>query len=513
MNKVIDCRTLFSITLFLLLGVGFLVGQDDAAKPNAAESAKVSGPTDGVLSVDRAWEFRPYRVRVWVCTDGSPGINANFDRLVNGLARRAELADPSGWELLISRAPNPWAFRFPNIIEDAETQSGFHEIPEIAFDDKLMVVCLNSVGGLVHCRVREYDVLTQQWGSLVTRKIAQKTQLDATIYDMVATAFMPLARVDKVDKQNNVFMRARGVNLCERAQLNAEGEWEMVTNSGSPVYVRDDDKFLPIIRRTGRDGKLSKLEPIPFTFLTITAMQGADVETKIQSTARAPLAGRTSKRAQKLALVIRPPEEDSTLRLVSRDDETHPLEGFEVYSRYVGQVKDSPSEFLGQSDWRGEIKIPPSENGLRLILIKRGTRPLAKLPIMPGLYKRLQSTLLNDEARLNAEGIIKGLRSEVLNLVAQRAVYESQIEAELDRGNIDGARGMLDKYRALPTLDQLRSRMTDDRTRLKGQTEDKREMDYIDRMFSTLRQIIGENVGASKSTELLQRIQEAAPSN
>lgn len=482
-------------------------GQEADKKNEVVEQ----GPTDGVLPVDRAWDYRPYRVRVWICTDGSADINANVPKLIRGLKRTSELVDPSGWELLVSRAPNPWAFRFPNIIEDAEKSSGFDQLPEIQFDDKLMVVCLRSDGGLIHCRVREYDVLTQQWSALVQREIAQRSQLDATVYDLVATAFMPVARVDRVDKTNAVFMRARAVNLCQRAQMTADGQWELADNSGSPVWVRNDDKFLPIIRRTGRDGKLSKLEPIEFTFLTINELTGPDIVAQVQSTQRAPLAGRTSKRAQKIALVIRPPEEDTTLSLVSRDDESHALEGFEVYSRRVGATKEEPSDYLGLTDWRGSVQIPPSEHGLRVIYIKRGSRPLKKLPIMPGLYKSLKTTLPNDEARLNAEGIIKGLRSEVLNLVAQRAVYEDQIQIALDKNNLEGAKHMLDKYRALPTLDALRSRMTDDETRLKAQTSDKREMDYINNMFSTLRQIIGDNVGESKSTKLLQQIQQATP--
>ena len=498
--KLLTDYRLLAIVALLCFGAGtFAQAQDED-----------STPPDGVLSVDRAWDYRPYRVRVWICADGSPDINANFDRLVNGLKRRSELADPSGWELLISRAPNPWAFRFPQIIDKAEEHSGFSEIPGVEFDDKLMVVCLKSSGGRIQCRVREYDLLTQQWGALLQREVVQRSHLDATIYDMVATAFMPLARVDRVDKDNNVFMRARAVNLCQRAQLNAEGGWDLAANSGSPVWVRDDDRFLPIIRRTDRDGNLIKLEPVEFTFLTIEELDGPDVTAKVQSATRAPLAGRTSKRAQKFALVIRPPAENSTLTLISRDDDAHPMEGFEIFSRWIGATKDEPSDYLGQSNWRGQIAIPPSDQGLRVIYVKRGSRVLKKLPIMPGLYKNLTSTLPNDEARLNAEGVIRGLRSEVLNLVTQRAVYEQQIEAELDKNNVEGARKMLNKYRALPTLDQLRSRMTDDRTRLKAQTEDKRETDYIDRMFSTLRQIIGENVGASKSTELLERIQKAS---
>ena len=296
----------------------------------------------------------------------------------------------------MSRAPNPWGYRLPVLLEsviESDVIAGLAELPELKYDDKLMVVCLESKGGLVSCRVRELDLLTRQWGAVVKREVAEKSQLDATAFDLVSTAFMPIARVERVDQNNNVYLRARAVNACKRLIRTLDGKWEVVDNVGSPVWVRNDDRFLPIIRRTDRSGEISQLEPIEFTFLSISEVDGADVTTKIQSYHRAPLAGRTSKRAQKLAWVIRPPEQSTELKFVSRDDEEYPLEGFEVYSRRVGAEKEEASEYLGVSDWRGLISIPPSEHGLRIIYVKRGNRPLKKLPVMPGLYSRLQTTL------------------------------------------------------------------------------------------------------------------------
>ena len=278
---------------------------------------------------------------------------------------------------------------------------------------------------------------------------------------------------------------------------------------GSPVWVRNDDRFLPIIRRTDRSGEISQLEPIEFTFLSISEVDGADVTTKIQSYHRAPLAGRTSKRAQKLALVIRPPEQSTELKFVSRDDEEYPLEGFEVYSRRVGAEKEEASEYLGVSDWRGLISIPPSEHGLRIIYVKRGNRPLKKLPVMPGLYSRLQTTLPNDEARLNAEGIIKGLESEILNLVAQRALYEKRIDNAVNKNKIELAEKIFELYDDLPKPDSMMLRMSNDESRLKSQTSDKRERAFIDQMFGGLREMVSTSLSTSESYELRQKILDA----
>ena len=78
----------------------FVLAQEAAVTVSEADEEKPAGPTDGVLSVDRAWDYRPYRVRTWICTDGAPAVNANLDRLMEGLERRSSWqtqADGSCW--------------------------------------------------------------------------------------------------------------------------------------------------------------------------------------------------------------------------------------------------------------------------------------------------------------------------------------------------------------------------------------------------------------------------------
>ena len=81
--------------------------------------------------------------------------------------------------------------------------------------------------------------------------------------------------------------------------IDEELTWKSVPNIGSPAFVRESDRFMPIIRRTDRAGNLVKLEPIDFTYLTVNAVEDAVLRTSIESAQRAPLSQRKSKRAQK----------------------------------------------------------------------------------------------------------------------------------------------------------------------------------------------------------------------
>ncbi len=486
------------------------VGSERLLPPVVDEFTPGISDHDLDRGIERAWEYRPYRVAVWYCLDGSPELNALYPSLVEEVTRRSELIDPSGWDLAVGKAPSQWRWRFLQSIETPEKCAGFETLPMLENYDKLMIVCLNGEAGQIRYRVREFDMQTRQWGPLLVRETMQRHRLAASIMDAVKLAFMPLTRVDRVtekDGKDEVFIQARAINACVRTQLNSELQWEVVPITDSPVYIKDDDRLLPVIRRTDRLGNLIKLEPIDFTFLTIDQNDGSQLQCSIKSYLRAPLAGRTSKRAEKLALVIRPPDQPSVLFLESRTEPKIPLEGFEIWSRRPGATIEEPSEYLGKTDWRGSIEIPPSPDGMRIIFVKRGARPLKQLPIIPGFRKTLVTTVTNDEASLFAEGILLGIQQEILNLVIQRQVYESDISEYLKQKKLEEAKVAFKEYQSLESPREIKTRMADEEVRLKTRAADKRESDYISQRFERLRTLLNSRLVDSKENELQLEIQ------
>ena len=147
---------------------------------------------------------------------------------------------------------------------------------------------------------------------------------------------------------------------------------------------------------------------------------------------------------------------------------------------------------------------------MRILYIAHGSRRLKKLPIIPGLYDFLETTVPDDETRLYAEGVISGLNSEILNLVAQRNVFEPEIDFALQKNDLQLARELLGQYQKLTTPQDLKTRLADEESRLQSQTENNRELDYIDTMFDTLREILDSKLVDSKESELLQRLQDAS---
>ena len=520
---------------------------------------------------NRAWEYRPYHVAVWFCLDGSPALNSVYQQVALDVTRRSELLDPSGWDLTTGLAPSKWRYRFNNYLERPEKLADLADVKSLQTYDKLIIVCINSEIGQTAVRIREFDITTQQWGPLVERNLAQLSNLGRSVMDGIVGAFMPIAKIDRIDEisyedekgkpriRDEVVMQIRGIQSCVRTrrELRSTGaktfsdddpesdtatdsaqpippesgsptsdesaeqrqaqeykfEWISEPTQGSPVYVRDQDRMLPVIRRTDRKGNLVKLEPIEFTFLTVDEQDGPVLKASIESYHRAPLAQRKSKRAQKLALVIRPPKNSTTLFLYAPDKENSPLEGFEIWSRRPGSTVDEKSEFLGKTNWRGGFDIPPSPEGLRIIYVKRGNRALRRLPVIPGLYESVSTRLPNDETRLFAEGVIQGLQNEMLSLVIRREVFETEIEAAIEADDAQAAKAALKQLQDLETPNDFKNRMSEDESLLKIQTSDARELQYINLMFDTLRKLLTAQESKSRQNEFTEKVLKMTEGN
>ena len=176
------------------------------------------------------------------------------------------------------------------------------------------------------------------------------------------------------------------------------------------------------------------------------------------------------------------------------------MEGFEVWAR----SPEAPVEdkiLLGKTDWRGSIEIPPDSEGLRLILIKRGERGLRRLPIMPGLYDSVESTLPNDETRLYAQGVVRGLENEILSMVIQRTVFEADAKKGIEDKNMDFIKKSLNHLEDL-SISEMLEELTDQELKLKARTSNGSELAYITRRFGSLRTILNERLQASEENLL-----------
>jgi hypothetical protein len=479
---------------------------------------------------DRAWEYRPYRVAVWCCLDGSPRVNAIYPMVAEEVIRRSELLDASGWDLTVGPAPSKFRNQFLKHLRSPERCEGFTDTRVLGAYDKIMIVCLTDDTNHLLARVREFDVQTQQWGPVANRQIGFSQTAGQQLMDAIVQSFMPLAQIDRVTAipleveegkppktRDEVLMNLRAVKSCLRAVLapaqakdagegEAEGSKESLQSTddafqlkveptkSSPAFVRSSDWFLPVIRTTDKYNNLKFLEPLEFTFLSVDRVEEAEIRASIRSSARAPLNQRKSRRAKKLALVIRPPQDSTTLRLISTGKEKMPMEGFSIYEKRIDAPKGEKAKLLGQTDWKGEFEVQPVGEGLRMLLIKRGERGLRQLPIVPGLYASVESALPNDETRLYSEGVFKAFDNEILGLMIQREVARVRLAAALKKDSYELAKVEYDAYRELEEISEIRQRLSIAVSDLKARTSDTRESQYIQNRYDNLEKLLDNEI-------------------
>ena len=494
---------------------------------------------------NRAWEYRPYKVACWFCLDGSPRANSLYPKIAQEIADRSELLDASGWTLAIGQAPPKYRNLFLKFITTPDRCVGFTEHEVLSEYDKVMIVCLSDQASQIKATVREFDVQTQQWGPINNQKIPFGRSAGQQLMNAIASSFMPLAQIERVtavemdingkkQMKDEVLMQLRAVRSWITTELTevtivadpdeggsgseAEGEdgeqstgaaeavaieptykqYEVtvVPASNSPAFIRKSDLFLPVIRRTNRAGKLTGLEPLEFTFLTVDKQDGAVVRASIQSTGRNPLGQRKSKKAKKLALVIRPPQNSTTLQLLSREKQPIPMEGFTIKEVPIGAPRTVTGVPIGRSDYQGKFEVMPSDSGMRVLVISRGGRNLMKLPIVPGLYDSVATKLPNDEVRLFSHGVFKGFETEILGLIIRRQVVRANLERAIEKKLREDAEKHLSELREMESLEEFRERFSAAVGELKTKTDDKRERKYIDDRLRALTGLIGKTIKA-----------------
>ncbi len=238
------------------------------------------------------------------------------------------------------------------------------------------------------------------------------------------------------------------------------------------MWVKPTDIMLPVIRRNDREDKFQSVEIADLTFLTIDSQTESVLKCRMYTAQWAPLSGRTGSHTQKFALVVRPKGSETQLSLISNDPKNPaPMSGLTIESRTPGDpdVDDNTRKeqekksavLLGKTDWKGTIDIRPTKDrSVRLIYVKNGKQELKMIPVMPGLFDSITAAVVDDKARVLAEGIANGWKNRILDYVAQRAILKAHINMAMDKDDFAKARKIYeDEYNKLDTLGDLTLRL------------------------------------------------------
>lgn len=388
-------------------------------------------------AVQSVWELTPYRIQLIVATEPIARLPAGLREELQGeLIARIESVVGTPWDITPGNPPK----RLLRLIASEINAVTVESLPKESLEfDKVMLLAVTGGPSGYRIAARELDVRTRVFGTTVRLPVWQAEKLRDVAFQAIRKAFAPLALIEKTDG-NVVTLSLRAAGLRSRDKTL---DWV------SPGSV-----FRPLVRYNDRHGNIRRIAHIPWTFLLVDKLDDG-VRCKLFSGLRSPLSGRRRGRIEQLALAVVPPRGSTKLTIHCRTDPERTLSGYNVY---IGTAGGKAKRLLGRTDFQGQITVPPSAtsgHALSILTVASGGRPLARLPIVPGLEPQLTASVANDDQRLEAEGFVTGLREMLVDLVARRELLIAMAEQQLDEGQLDKANGSIRQLRELRTGEQF----------------------------------------------------------
>ncbi|WP_425619186.1 hypothetical protein NA78x_002923 [Anatilimnocola sp. NA78] len=434
-----------------------------------------------------AWEFLPYQVRVWVALPDDPTWQAaQFEQLRATLAGRAEATFGPLWSTEVLTAPPAIAGDLRLRMADL-TVAQVQAAASLQGIDKIYLVGVNDIDGTLHLQVREFDARARQFGMILDRETLQREALPWVMWDAIARAFTPIAKVERVDGKTIV------------ARIRASG---LITTEESPAWIRPGAVLRPVIRRNDRAGEPIKggISTVPWTLMEVKEQNGSLLTCKLNTGYASPIPAKANARTERLALLVQPQFPSTVLHLSARDASKTPLTGYEVWRK----TSETDGELLGATDWRGNIELPAAKaSALETLLIKSGGQLLARLPMVPGQQATMDAFVVNDDGRLQAEGFIIALQSKIMDVEARRQITAARIRSKIKEDKLDEARQLLDQFRSYETRSDLNRLIDQQNIKSVDPTTQKR----IEKLFSDARGLLQKFISPELAITLQREVQ------
>ena len=453
------------------------------------------------------WELSPYRIRLILTTGHAPELSGDFRAdLPAELLTRVDTLIGAAWdadarwasaemrrvmirdlervtvellEVELSREAREAAGEEPAPEEPAAPeQNGDDAEPPLDLDslaDKIILLALLPGRNGYEARARELDVRTRQWNTAVSVPARHPAKLADAAFQAVWRAFAPLARIAAVDEKDpkRITLRLRAAGFPARDE--------------AIVMARPGDVFRPIVRHNDRYGKMRGIRPVDWTFLHVEERSGGVLTCRLHTGMRRPLSARRRGQFEQLAVAAIATNKPTRLVLQSRAERDKPLPGYDVYSH----PPDSKTTVLvGRTDQQGSVIVPPGNSPLRVLVVKNGAEFLARLPLVPGMQPELVAEIRPDDERLRAEGFIRGLQQELIDLVTRREVLLAQAQKRIEEKKLDEAQKLVDELRGLESRHDFDLYLLQEQKREEAVSDDKLAQAKIDQMFRKTRTLV-----------------------
>lgn len=459
---------------------------------------------------EELWVYDPYRIKVWVVVEQS----AYFpQQLQNEIRRRvadqitAEIGSP--FRAVIEPIPASLAGRALDDLGAVDAEVMKEVDPDLTSFDKVMLLTFSSHDSDAIVRAREYDTRSRVWSPVQETQSPQFTLLPEIAFDSMLAAFRPLFQV----KESYEIVReevAEAGGEAKKIKLDMVvcelRAGELVGPGAASIVPPSNHVLQPYLRRNSRSGKVSGVDPIPYTYCIVRKREGPRYFCEVRSArGRGAVGASGGRRTEQFALAPPAPFADTVLQISTMGADSSPLAGYEIWDQNIDTGK---AELLGATDWQGRIPVPRTpKRPLKLLYVRNGGRLLARLPVAPGVISQVEAQLPDDEMRLNAESVVKGFQSRLMDVMARRQVVAARVRSRIKSGDIPLATTLVEEFRDIDSKRELTVELT--RYQADFDTDDRRLRLKITGMFVETQSLIDRFIDTRVASDLASELAEA----
>ncbi len=521
---------------------------------------------------EQAWEFTPYKVQIWLATSASGELDEHVRQsLSDSLLQQIDSMIGAPWHAEIVQPPADFAASML-ISDDLVTPEAIVEsAPEAYENDKVILLTVRANPRDFQIVAKELDCRTRMFGAPVRYTIRQPANLARTCFDAVAKSFRAITRLEVgVAKAATVRIRAGGLVLKQSSpcyvgiddvlhpiQRNNDRE-------GQPKLIVPIEWTFLLVQRPD--------ETNPY-LMTCRVWSGKP------NPVTGRISARKERYALKVKPVTKTTTVQVLSRVLRRGDEPYPMPGLEVYAKAPvsdppkepappaeepapepdaepaddgstdggdekddskGKKKDKkkkgddkpappkkpaapkvqgdPAELIGRTDWNGTLEVGQSDTPLRILYLKNGAQLLARLPMVPGLDPKLIASVPDDAPRLQAEGFIKGIQGQLMDLEAQREILKARFMLRIEElpglkgdelaDKLKEAQTLLEEIKQLPNRNSL-TRQLDIQQTQQLTSPVKSVQARIDQLYAKMREALGKYLSPNLVNELTRVLNDA----
>lgn len=311
------------------------------------------------------------------------------------------------------------------------------------------LVRLQQRGGSVAAEVRVWEPLVAALSPVRTVTVQDPRDLPDRIATTAWELFRPRGHWQKVDDGH------------ARLQIQAAG---LGADSALPPLIEPGESFVPWIVLRKRDQSVDRTVPQLWTYLIADKLQEGRGDARIASGLRNPLSLKPRGRVEFIAVAARPQWNETTITFRRQSSPPEVLAAHETLwqaDQFPRDETNPPPVHRQLTNRFGTVTLsrdPTSRLGW--LSISSGRQLLARLPVVPGEEHQREVLLTDDRLRLQVEGQLQLVESDLVSFVATRTALMAITRAAAKKSEWENVDARLKQLNALPTPQSFADRVS-----------------------------------------------------